>query len=176
MPKTKPPLLHQPGFTIVELITVIVLLGILSAVAIPRFLNITSEANLAVLEAMEGAVFSAANLVYGKARLQGVHKQLSATVDIDGDGAGDLEVRYGYPSGSRNNGISKIMGGSFESEWTWSTSYGDGRFYLTTAALGGRSGVYVNQTAVVNSGCYLIYVPAASAGALPTMSYVTTSC
>ncbi len=176
MPKTKPPPQTQPGFTIVELITVIVLLGILSAVAIPRFMNITADANLAVLRAMEGAVFSAANLVYGKARLQGVHDQLSATVDMDGDGVDDLEVRFGYPSGSRNNGISKIMGGSFESEWTWSTSYGDGRFYLTTAVLGGRSRVYVNRTAVVNSGCYLIYVPAASAGALPTMSYVTTDC
>lgn len=176
MLKTRPLRVGQPGFTLVELVAVIIMLGILSAVALPRFIDIGTEANKAVLETMGGSILSAANLVYAKSLIQGAQNDLSATVDLDGDGAADVEVRYGYPSGSRANGVSKIMGGGFESEWTWSTNSSHTQFWLTTASLGGRSGVYINQTAVLNSGCYLLYNPAANAGASPTIDYVTTDC
>lgn len=167
---------HQSGFTLVELITAMILLGILAAVSVPRFINISTEARIAVLESMGGAILSAASQVYAKAFIAGVQRESSANLDLDGDGVDDVEVQYGYPSGSRNNGVSKIMGNSFATEWTWSTSYGDGRFWLTTASLGGRSGVYVNQTAVRNSGCYILYDPATAAGETPAISYVTTDC
>ncbi|MFK7912369.1 MAG: type II secretion system protein [Pseudomonadales bacterium] len=166
----------QQGFTLVELVVTIILLGILSAVAVPRFFSVSSEANIAVLESMGGAILAASSQVYARSLMAGVQSEATANVDLDGDGSNDVQVRYGYPSGSRNNGVSKIIGGGFATEWTWSTSYGDGTFWLTTAALGGRSGVYVNQTAVRNSGCYILYVPAAAAGAMPTVSYVTTDC
>lgn len=176
MPQKKSKPFPHTGFTLVELVTVIILLGVLAAVALPRFLNVSSEAKVAVLETMGGAIFSAATLVYAKALIQGVESELSANVDLDGDGVDDVQVRYGYPSGSRSNGVSKIMGSGFEKGWTWSTNYARTQFWLTTAELGGRTGEYINQTAVKASGCYLIYYPAASAGALPTINYFTTDC
>lgn len=176
MLKKKPLSLHQSGFTLIELVLVIVLLGILSAIAAPKFFAIGSEANKAVLKSMGGAILSSARMVYAKSIINGVQELPLANIDIDSDGVDDVEVKYGYPSASRSNGISKIMDSSFSTDWTWSTSYRDTRFWLTTASLAGRSGQYVNQTAVRASGCYILYDSATSVGSLPKISYVTTDC
>jgi prepilin-type N-terminal cleavage/methylation domain-containing protein len=43
------------GFTIVELVVVIIILGILAATALPRFVNLESEAYAAVADGVRGA-------------------------------------------------------------------------------------------------------------------------
>ena len=166
----------QSGFTLVELVIVMIILGIIAATINSKFINLKSDANKAVLESMGGAILSAANKVYMKSIIAGVLNTPRTMFDLDGDGINDVEVQYGYPSANRNESISKIMGGNFATEWTWSTTYGDTRFWLTTSSLGGRSGVYVNQTAVLNSGCYILYDPVIIIGGAPQISYVTTNC
>ncbi|MFT5578989.1 MAG: MSHA pilin protein MshA [Paraglaciecola psychrophila] len=166
----------QDGFTLIEMVAVIVLLGILAATALPRFLNINTDARKAVLESMGGAILSASNLVYSKSVIGGVQNLPTSNIDLDRDGVDDVQVIYGYPSADRNQGVAKIMGGSFSSEWTWGGNYSGTRFWLTTASLGGRSGLYVNTTSVINSGCYMTYDAATGAGSSPTISYVTTKC
>src|SRR5262245_46501545 len=66
---------NEQGFTIIELVVVIVILGILAAVAFPKFQDLSGDARTAVLNGGKAAVQSAAVITYGKN--QGAAQSLS---------------------------------------------------------------------------------------------------
>ncbi|MEH0688592.1 type II secretion system protein [Vibrio cholerae] len=98
---------RQGGFTLIELVVVIVILGILAVTAAPRFLNIQDDARKATLEGLAGAMQGAAGIVYGKSAIEGKEAASSGVVTLSGE---DIDIVYGYPTAKENN-LEKIVTG-----------------------------------------------------------------
>ncbi len=92
---------NEKGFTLIELVVVIVILGILAAVAAPKFTNMQVEARVAAMKGLHGSVQAATSLVHSKAL---VANQIGTTGIVTMEGGQQVHLAYGYPN-HFNNGI-----------------------------------------------------------------------
>lgn len=75
------------GFTLIELIVVIVILGVLSVSAAPKFVSLQSDARVATLQGLKGAIKSTDTGAYAKALIHGINLKQGWVKDcIDGSG------------------------------------------------------------------------------------------
>lgn len=90
---------RQQGFTLIELVVVIIILGILAVTAAPKFINLQSDARVSALSGLKASIQGANSLVYSKAALAGEEKKAATdtpppSVDI---GTGTNAVtQFGY--------------------------------------------------------------------------------
>ncbi len=105
------------GFTLIELVIVIIVLGILAATAVPKFINLQDDAKESALKGLSGALNSAANIVYAKSAIDGNEKLEDQVVSKLSSGR--IETNYGYPKAS-DAGIRKAVevSGFSNSEFT----------------------------------------------------------
>jgi prepilin-type N-terminal cleavage/methylation domain-containing protein len=100
-PRTEP-----RGFTLIELVVVIALLGVLIAFAVPRFASLQTEARRASVLSMEGVMRSGSTLVHSKARALGL---LNGSRTLAIDAGRNIPIVEGYADAHWNNAIRYVL-------------------------------------------------------------------
>ena len=155
---------RRAGFTLVELIVVILILGILSALALPKFINMGSDARTAKVQAIYGSVRAAAQITHAAAV---VRNSLAATGTVSVDNT-NITTAFGYPD------ITVATGIAFASGLDVTSSNSD-QVTLDTTTTSGT--MYIVPTgATTATTCRVAYTPAASATVPPVIAVVTSGC
>ena len=156
---------RSAGFTLIELVIVIIILGILAVTAAPKFLNLQADAKEGVLKGVEASMKSASSLVYSKSVIAGLEAKPSGAVSVNG---ASVDVVNGYPRADEVIGLLDISATSSAS----ATSGFD--FYYKLNATSDVS-VWPLGSDYTKAACSVKFTNSASVGNQPVI-VTTTGC
>ena len=143
------------GFTLIELIVVIVILGILAVTAAPKFMNLQGDAKAASLKGVQAALNSAKSMVYAKALLNSSEKLPTATVKVNGQ---DVNIDYGYPKATEAD-LGAVLDIDFTNDYKLKVKEGAAHIYIVNASAGDGATAYDE----FDDKCEVVYTPASNA-------------
>ena len=139
----------QSGFTLIELVVVIVILGVLAAFAVPRFMGLEAQARISAVTSLAGSIKSAAALAHSTQIASGLGPAASITV----------------------NNVTVAMANGYPTRASLPLVLEDTTGFTYTAA----TGLYTKDGATTPASCSATYNPPTNAGDSITVTITTSS-
>jgi len=153
------------GFTLVELIMVVVILGILAAYAVPKIFSLRSDARRAAVESAHGSIQTTARIVNGQARITD-HYATSLSLNYEGT---NITVTNGYPHVQKDD----LSGGP---GIIYAAGIDENNFTITRSGSGANDTVRVSPINGAAANCYTQYSQASSLHAPPAITLDISAC
>lgn len=159
----------QQGFTLIELVVVIVILGILAVTAAPKFIDLTSDARESVMKGVKGSIESAVSIAQAKALIEG-ETGATGAIEIGGD---FYALVNGYPAAvALGNGSTALLGLGITSLVDLEVVADGGDFLVTNAA----PALFQHNGAAAPATCQLSYAVAADSESRPVITETLGGC